>query len=55
MIEVTRIRRIGEIRTVGSATAIIREKIPNTSITIFPFFVLGTLYNTPIKCTNEET
>jgi hypothetical protein len=33
-IEATRVRRRGEMLTLGSATAVIREKIPKTSITI---------------------
>jgi hypothetical protein len=33
-IEATRVNRIGEILTLGSATAVIREKIPKTSITV---------------------
>ena len=33
-IEATRVRRTGEMLTLGSATAVIREKIPKTSITV---------------------
>jgi hypothetical protein len=33
-IEATRVNKIGEIFTLGSATAVIREKIPKTSITV---------------------